>query len=313
MKVAFVSGARGFVGRHLATALHGCGIRVCGIGHGAWPEAERSAWGVDFWLNGDVSKRNLDILQSNVGKPDFVFHLAGGSSVGPSLAAPEEDFRRSVLSAAELLEWARLAAPTTPLVLASSAAVYGASHSQPIRETDTVVPFSPYGSHKRIAEELFESYGQNFGLRVASVRLFSVYGPELKKQLLWDACSRLDKAADHLILGGTGSELRDWIHVSDASQLLMLAAQRACEAGFMVNGGTGAQASVLQIGEQLCTAWGANTSLSFSGKGRLGDPKYLVADVSKAASIGFAPKVQWQSGVSDYVAWFKRVNSLEAR
>jgi UDP-glucose 4-epimerase len=111
MKTALITGARGFVGRHLSQTLHHQGYKVCGMGHGAWTELERAVWGVDYWLNGEVSKRNLDIVQADMGKPDVVFHLAGGSSVGPSLSAPEDDFRRSVLSAAELLEWARLAAP----------------------------------------------------------------------------------------------------------------------------------------------------------------------------------------------------------
>lgn len=309
MNLAFITGARGFVGRHLARSLHARGFQVCGMGHGAWTEQERSVWGVDYWLNGDVSKNNLDIVKAHMGKPDVVFHLAGGSAVGPSLAAPEEDFRRSVLSAAELLEWARLTAPTTRLVLASSAAVYGAGHSRPILEADSLTPYSPYGSHKRIAEELFESYGKNFGLNVATVRLFSVYGPELKKQLLWDACGRLAKDASQLMLGGTGSELRDWFHVSDAAAVLELAAGRACAEGYTINGGTGLAVNVRQVAEQLCAAWGAGTALSFSGQGRPGDPQYLVADVAKAAPLGFAPQTAWQTGVADYVAWFKQVNA----
>ena len=309
MSLALITGARGFVGRYLARALHKQGIQVCGMGHGAWTEHERAAWGVDFWLNGEVSKRNLDIVQAQVGNTDVVFHLAGGSAVGPSLAAPEEDFRRSVLSAAELLEWARLAAPDTRLVLASSAAVYGAGHNRPILETDALKPYSPYGSHKRIAEELFESYGKNFGLNVATVRLFSVYGTELKKQLLWDACGRLAKDASQLTLGGTGAELRDWLHVADAAAVLQMAAGRACAAGYTVNGGTGIAVSVRQVAEQMCTAWGAGTTLCFSGQGRAGDPQYLVADVAQAAPLGFAPQTPWRVGVADYVAWFKQVNA----
>ena len=141
MKTALITGARGFIGRYLARALQQQGFTVCGIGHGAWTELERAVWGVDYWLNGEVSKRNLDIVQADIVKPDVVFHLAGGSSVGPSLNAPEEDFRRSVLSAEELLEWARLAAPNVHLVFASSAAVYGAGHSHAISETDALAPY----------------------------------------------------------------------------------------------------------------------------------------------------------------------------
>jgi UDP-glucose 4-epimerase len=194
-------------------------------------------------------------------------------------------------------------------VLASSAAVYGAGHSQPIREADALLPYSPYGSHKRIAEELFASYGRNFGLNVATVRLFSVYGAELKKQLLWDACGRLAKDASQLTLGGTGDELRDWLHVSDAAAVLQQAAIQACAAGYTVNGGTGVAVSVRQVAEQLCAVWGAGTVLGFSGQGRAGDPQYLVADVAEAAALGFAPRTAWQAGVADYVAWFKRATA----
>lgn len=312
MKLALITGARGFVGRHLTHALHQQGIQICGIGHGAWTESERAAWGMGYWLNGDVSKRNLDIIRSNAGQPDAVFHLAGGSSVGPSLLAPEEDFRRSALSAAELLEWARLAAPGARLVLASSAAVYGAGHTRAIRETDALAPYSPYGYHKRIAEELFESYGKNFGLRVAIVRLFSVYGPELRKQLLWDVCGRLAVDATRLELGGSGDEMRDWLHISDAVELLRLAALHANPDGFIVNGGMGDPVTVRQIAEQLCAGWGMCTQLDFSGKRRQGDPQYLVADVALAKSLEYTPKMNWQAGVADYVTWFKRVSAQAA-
>jgi UDP-glucose 4-epimerase len=310
MKLAFVTGGHGFIGRHLVYSLAQQGIVVCGIGNGDWTELETSEWGVNYWLNGEVSKRNLDIVLEDMGKPDVVFHLAGGSAVGPSLVAPAEDFQRNVLSAAELLEWARLAAPDVRLVMASSAAVYGASHTQAISECDPLSPYSPYGTHKRIAEELFESYGKNFGLKVAMVRLFSVYGAELKKQLLWDLCRRLAKDASCLLLSGSGGEARDWFHVSDAVKLLQLAASYACSDGFVVNGGTGISTSVREVAEQLCVAWGRDTQIEFSGKSRTGDPQFLVANVALPTSLGFVPKVSWQLGVTDYVAWFKRVNGL---
>lgn len=160
-------------------------------------------------------------------------------------------------------------------MLASSAAVYGSGHSHAISETDALVPYSPYGTHKRIAEELFESYGKNFDLKVAVVRLFSVYGTELKKQLLWDSCGRLSKDTSHLLLGGTGNGARGWFHISDAVALLQMAAAHACVDGFVVNGGTGVSISVRQVAEQLCAAWGMNTEVSFSGKSRAGDPQFF--------------------------------------
>ena len=306
--VALVTGARGFIGRHLAISLHRKGIYVCGIGHGSWTESECVEWGLSQWLNGDVTKSNLEILQDSVGTPDIVFHLAGGSSVAPSIHAPVEDFRRSVLSTLELLEWARVSAPKARLVLASSAAVYGSGYTHIIQETNPLRPYSPYGVHKRIAEELFESYGKNFGLNVAFVRLFSVYGTEIRKQLLWDSCCRLANDSTALELGGSGKEVRDWFHVSDAVKLLRMAATKANSEGFVINGGTGDAVTVCQIARQLCTVWGMGTKLEFNGRGRQGDPQYLVADTTKASILGFVPKVGWKEGLAYYVEWFKHVN-----
>lgn len=309
MKIVLVTGARGFVGRHLAAAAHSEGAYVCGIGHGAWPELEREAWGVSYWLNGDVTKRNLDILQSSVGVPNVIFHLAGGSSVASSLVAPEEDFHRTTLSTLELLEWSRSAAKDLQLVLASSAAVYGDGHNNAIAEGDRVAPYSPYGYHKHIAEELFECYGKNFGLNVAIVRLFSVYGQELRKQLLWDACGRLRHDRKKLVLGGTGNEVRDWLHITDAAQLMCSVADHANPECYVINGGTGIPTTVRQIGEILCAAWGAETNLVFSGVGRHGDPKYLVADPTRMRALGFHPTINPEAGIASYVEWFNRVNA----
>lgn len=308
MKTALITGGRGFVGRHLSLALHQGGVKVCGLGYGTWTESERAPWGMDHWLNGEVTKHNLDTIQSNIGKLGVVFHLAGGSSVGTSVSAPEEDFRRSVLSTFELLEWVRLVSPEVPLILASSAAVYGTIYNQAIREIDTLAPYSPYGYHKRITEELFESYSKNYGLKVAMVRLFSVYGPELRKQLLWDACCQLNKDSAHLVLGGSGDEFRDWLHITDAVQLLRMAAFQANHNSFLVNGGTGVAVKVREIAEKLCASWGMCPQLEFSGQSRQGDPQYLVANTDLAFSLGFIPQVRWQVGVADYVAWFKRID-----
>ena len=220
----WITGARGFIGRHLLGHLVAQGgHQVYGLGHGSWPGAGPASDGLADWRNGEVGHANLDALAASHGLPDGVFHLAGGSAVGPSFQQPAEDFRRSVLAAGELAEWLRLRAPQCALVMASSAAVYGAGHEGPIAESAACRPFSPYGSHKRMVELLLQSYAHNFGLRVAVVRFFSVYGPGLRKQLLWDACSRLAQAPDSLALGGQGSELRDWLHVQDAAALLQAA------------------------------------------------------------------------------------------
>jgi UDP-glucose 4-epimerase len=309
MKV-WVTGARGFIGRHLSQYLAKQGGLVFGIGHGLWIEKEYKAWGVHSCLNGDITAANLDTLMQQYGAPDVIFHLAGGSSVGPSLVTPMEDFRRSVETASELLEWCRLHSPDSAVVMASSAAVYGAGHQGVIAETAASTPYSPYGFHKRMTELLLESYAHNFGMRVAVVRLFSVYGVELRKQLLWDACSRLSDGCKTLTLGGTGGELRDWLHVRDAVRILTLAWKQASSNGFVLNGGTGLPIAVKTIANKLCELWGIEEAPIFSGIARIGDPLSLVADTTKLEKFGFLPECRLEDGLAEYMAWFKLESSV---
>ena len=107
---------------------------------------------------------------------------------------------------AAVLEFSRLHAPDARIVLPSSAAVYGAVERTPIEEIDVLRPVTPYGAHKKIAEDLCASFGRYCGVKSAVVRLFSVYGPELRKQLLWDASWRVSRNENGFF--GTGRELR---------------------------------------------------------------------------------------------------------
>jgi UDP-glucose 4-epimerase len=309
MDVAWVTGARGFIGRHLALALARRDMRVAGLGHGAWTEAEAASWGVSLWINGDVSQPNLMRLVHHTGVPGMVFHLAGGSSVGLSLQTPEEDFRRSVVSTVQLLEWLRHHAPRARVVLASSAAVYGAGYDRPIGEQDPTAPYSPYGYHKRAAELLCESYSKNFAAMTAVVRLFSVYGPELRKQLLWDLCTQLKANPERVLLAGSGLERRDWLHVTDAAEYLIQAGAHTSPEGFVVNGGTGCGVTVLEIAESVRSLWNSRAPICFSGKSRAGDPFCLVADPLVGQSLGLHPSMAWLPGVEDYVTWYRRNES----
>ena len=137
--MVLVTGARGFIGRHVALCLAAAGPEVVGVGHGAWSDAELELFGLLQWRNGEVSHANLDALATSHGLPDVVVHLAGGSAVGSSFAQPAEDFRRTVTAVGELAEWLRLRAPATRLVMASSAAVYGAGHAGPAVQSRSIL------------------------------------------------------------------------------------------------------------------------------------------------------------------------------
>ncbi|MBR0938018.1 NAD(P)-dependent oxidoreductase [Bradyrhizobium jicamae] len=302
----WITGANGFIGRHLVRELAGAGHAVHGIGHGALDQTEACRLGLQSWINGEIDAANLNALASAHGLPSKVFHLAGGSSVGLSIERPFEDFSRTVASSARLLEWLRTSAAECELIAASSAAVYGADHPVPIPESAAPAPMSPYGQHKLMMEQLCRSYACSFGLRCTVVRLFSVYGPNLRKQLLWDICSRLRAEPGSLDLGGTGAEVRDWTDVRDVARLVASVAELSSPDSFrIINGGSGRGASVADIANGLIRHWGGNTVVCYSGVGRPGDPVSLVADDVSLRRMKFDWQIPLDQGLADYVAWFK--------
>lgn len=305
-----ITGAFGFLGRHLANGLSARGDQVVGLGHGHWPTADAARWGVSHWHNGSVDMGNLRVLQREVGTPDIIYHLAGGSSVGAAMANPREDFLRTVVGTVELLDWCRIETPGVRVVAVSSAAVYGAGHTGLITEDAATRPVSPYGHHKLIMEAVCRSYAQSFGLSVVTPRLFSLFGPQLKKQLLWDLCTRLTVGEMPLTLGGTGDELRDWVDVHEAVRALELLPTLAGPTSPAINVGTGVGTSVRDIARKLIGAWGAEGDVPrFSGQARPGDPFSLIADPSALRHLGFRWQKPLDVGVAEFVRWFRTEGS----
>ena len=302
----WITGANGFIARHLARELGDRGEMVDGIGYGAPQDADKRRSGYRACLNGEINASNLHALASATEVPAIIYHLAGGSSVGASISQPHEDFSRTVAGTEQLLDWMRVNAAQCGLIVASSAAVYGALHSGPIAETAPLDPMSPYGQHKRMMEQLCQSYATSFGMKSIVVRLFSVYGPMLRKQLLWDLCNRIQDGSRRLVLGGTGGEIRDWTHVRDVTRLLAtLPTYDVPRPYHVVNGGSGVGTSVAQIAGYVIDSWGKGLSVEFSGQSREGDPTSLVSDSTKLEALGFEWRTKLDAGVDEYVQWFR--------
>lgn len=304
----WITGASGYIGTRLRAALARARRDHAGLDIASPPEGTSGR----HFVVGPVGTDGLTKLLAATGRPDVVFHLAGGSAVGPSFKDPEADFRNSVASASVILDFVRRTAPSAVTVLASSAAVYGNDHSDALGENAVPAPFSPYGTHKLMMEMLGASYAEHFGLDIRVVRPFSVYGAGLRKQLFWDLCVGL-KAERAATLGGSGREQRDFVHGDDVAAALMLIAEvPKDEKGRIVNIASGVGVTIQRVAGIIADSWKRETGLpdapviSFSGVSRPGDPACLVGDNGRLAALGFRESTSLEDGLSDYVRWFLR-------
>lgn len=300
---ALILGAAGFIGRHAARALATRGYEIVGIGHGHWTANEAREYGIHRWINADIT---LDTLSSLAlpGPVDCVLHCAGSGAVAYSYAEPWQDFQRATVTTAAALEWIRNQAGQRPrLVLVSSAAVYGDQGDTDAMETSVRSPISPYGFHKLSAETMCESYSRFFEVPVSVVRLFSVYGEGLRKQLLWDALNKF-RIGNYQFFG-TGNELRDWIHVDDAAALLAMAGLSKQSTFEIYNGGF-EHATTREVLTQLAVASGHDGPVVFNGETHTGNPRRLTSNFNHTMRlIDWTPTVRLQDGVARYAAWFR--------
>lgn len=299
-KVVVVTGACGFIGRYTSRFCAQKGYVVVGMGYGTWDEPEWKRWGLHQWIQSDIS---INALKANIEDPYMIIHCAGAGSVGVSFDRPLDDYNNNVGTLLNVLEFVRLYFPDTKITYPSSGAVYGSARHLPVIEEADLNPVSPYGFNKKIAEDLCRSYAFNYNLSIAVVRLFSIYGAGLEKQVLWDACEKARQ--DNPVFFGTGNESRDFIHVDDAAELLYLAAEKASSKCPVFNGGAGVNVKIRDIVEKLYYFLDYKKSPCFSEQQRDGDPLHYQADISKAYALGWQPQIDLDTGINDYVNWYK--------
>jgi UDP-glucose 4-epimerase len=311
-KVVWVTGGLGFIGKHLTTLLLTANYIVCVI--------NRNETIIKYFLTGndivlnygtDDGETLFDILYKKYGQPFSIFHLAGSSSVAKSNLDPYKSFVDTVVLTTSILDFIRrsLNCHEISFYITSSAAVYGNEQSGLISEKTTPLPYSNYGYHKLLSELTCKNYAKTYGIKIIIFRLFSVYGNDLRKQLIWDICNKLSNNSNFLELSGIGDEIRDWIHVSDVVNLMIDSAKFASEDAPIINIATGKGTKVCDIVEKVKDSFGFNTKIIFSGEKRLGDPFSLVGDINKLNSIfkDFNFK-NIDVGIKEYVSWYK--NSL---
>lgn len=291
-----ILGSKGFIGSHCLAHF------VNLLGWQAWGGDVVSDYASPNYFLIDPSNSDFHALFEAV-EFDVCINCSGAASVPDSIVHPKRDFYLNTLNVFNLLDAIREHRPGCCFVNLSSAAVYGSPEKLPIRETQDIRPVSPYGYHKRIAEELCREFHEIYGLATCSVRIFSSYGPGLKKQLFWDIY-RKSQGSSEIRLFGTGQESRDFIYISDVVRALALLVEAPSYFdGRSLNLATGREHCVKDVAEILLGHLGWTGNLTFSGEHRKGDPVHWRADTSRFDALGFSPMVAIEEGLREYAKW----------
>lgn len=236
--------------------------------------------------------------------PHVCINCSGAASVPDSLLQPERDYELNVHNTFKILDAIRKYTPTCKFIHLSSAAVYGNPTKLPINEVDNILPISPYGVNKKIAEEICSTFFNYFGLQTLSLRLFSVYGPRLQKQLFWDIYKKCS-ADDTITLFGTGDETRDFIYIKDLISVFDLIIQHCNFNGSTLNIGNGKEITIKSAINTFTQLIGWNGKIQFTGEQRNGDPIKWCANIEKISNLGYRQVFSLSEGLKEYSKWIQ--------
>lgn len=310
---ALVTGAAGFIGSHLCQMLLDEGQDVLGVDcftdyyprltklHNIDRLQRRKGF---HFVEADLSRADLPPLLIDV---DTVYHLAGQPGVRSSWG---EEFsvylRHNILATQRLLESSRRR-PLRKLVFASSSSIYGDAECFPTSEAARPQPVSPYGVTKLAAEHLCEVYRRNFGVPVAALRLFTVYGPGQRPDMAFSRLVHCALTGGTFELLGDGSQTRDFTYVADVTRAMIDAASSDwCGVANIGGGARTSMAEVVQIVEDLTgpvSVWHSPSAL--------GDVRHTSADTRLAQQgFGYRPTTSLAEGLG-YMVTGQRARATE--
>ena len=303
-KTVLITGGAGFIGSHLAEDLVKAGASVTivdDLSTGRLTNLSNISNRVII-LEQDIRKIRWEEV---LGKKEYdvIFHLAANAYVPPSVKRPKWDYEINLNGTIRLIESLRQRKWPGSLVYASSAAVYGNPTKIPIDETDLTMPISPYGVGKLAAERYVAVYSQLYGLRAASARLFSQFGPRQRKQVIYDFIQKLNQNPHEIFVHGDGSQVRDFNYVSDTTQAVMLIVEAGSMSGEVYNIASGRECSIRELLEILSRILNVCPKYLYSGNVRPGDPEKWSVDITKLKNLGYQPFVSLEEGLKKTVQW----------
>ena len=298
-KKILITGSHGYIAKNIAKKLRN-NFNVYGIGRGKWKKKDYKKWGYLDQINGDLTKKNLSRYNF---KFDFIIHCAGSRLVGLSRKV---DFINNVKSTISLIDFIKKNQSKTKIIFMSSYSIYGNDYKNLISENFSTKPVSVYAINKKKAENLLLNFSKKNKSHLMILRIASLYGNGLKKQLIYDACLKISKGLNNFY--GTGREKRDFIHISDLVNIVLY----FCIKGFsnvnIINCGSGKGRQIKDVIKLISSSFKMRKKIIFNRKKLNSNPIKLISNIRKLKKIGLKPNKDFRIGVKQYVKWFKKNN-----
>ena len=304
-----VTGAAGFIGSNLASALLARGHAVVGVDNLLTGKRENVAAvgpGMAF-VEGDV--RDLEVMRRACDGADFVLHHAALASVPWSMAEPALAHAHNATGTLHALIAARDAG-VKRFVLATTSAVYGNDGPVPSREDQPLRPESPYAATKLMGEQYAALFTRAFGLSTVGLRYFNVFGPRQDPASAYAAAIPIfvkrALAGDPPVIFGDGEQTRDFVYIDDVVEANLLACTAGPEAsGEVFNVGGGASVTVNALCREIAALVGSAVA-PVHAPPRAGDVVHSRADISKARrALAYEPRCSVAEGLGRAIGWYE--------
>lgn len=314
MKKILITGGAGFVGSNLVDSLiKDPQIKItCLDNFDPFYDPEVKKNNIKLHLKNPNYKlveadiRNINQLKTKLTDHyDIIIHLAAKVGVKPSISNPVTYTEVNVNGTQNMLELAR-ELKCKKFILASSSSVYGVNPHIPWNEEDHVLlPISPYAATKISGELLGHVYSHLFDFQFIGLRLFTVYGPRQRPDLVIHKFTKLIFEDKPINIYGNGKTKRDYTYVDDIVSGIISALDYSGSQYEIINLGNNKPVELAQLIVLLEEVLGKKATINKLPEQR-GDVPQTYADIGKAKSLlEYCPKTDLVSGLKKFADWFR--------
>ncbi len=259
---------------------------------------------------GDIRDINFLTRVISSYKIDVVVHLAAMAGVRPSIIEPLLYNEVNINGTLNLLDLCKQFS-INKLIFASSSSVYGNNKKLPFTESDSVdFPISPYASTKKSGELLCHVYSHLYGLNIACLRFFTVYGPRQRPDLAIYKFTASMLKGNEISIFGDGTTQRDYTYIDDIIRGIDKAitwASTGTNKYEIFNLGRSDTIMLKYMVQKLESEIGIKANIKYLPP-QPGDVTITYADITKSKKIlGYNPLTDFEHGISEFVKWFKTV------